>query len=142
MSAKLKTVELQNRRKSESAATVVAIRESSIATLAAHGLLDAEQVSAALHFRDLWERYISLSRPTMAFERIDRSHTPDGQSAKADAKKALAHIRQTTGVYGFQLLAKVCGDGYHIRDLYSGRRDRDTHTDLLRILLTQIASSR
>ena len=142
MNAKLKTLPLQERIKSETATRVVAIRDSSIATLAAHGLLDADQVSAALHFRDLWERYISLSRPAIAFERIDRSLSPDVQSAKADAKKSLARVRSITGVYGFQLLSKVCGDGFHIRDLYQSRRERDMHTDLLRILLSQVASDR
>lgn len=142
MNAKLKTVELQNRQKSESATTPILIRDSSIATLAAHGLLDAEQVSAALRFRDLWERYINLSRPAMAFERIDRSRSPADLSAKGEAKKELAKIRSITGNYGFQLLSRVCGDGFHIRDLYSARRDRDTHTDLLRILLSQVAASR
>lgn len=141
MSAKLKTVELQNRQKSETA-ILIPIRESSIATLAAHGLLDAEQVSAALHFRDLWERYCNLSRRPMAFERIDAYRSPDARSVMAEAKKELAKIRSVTGNYGFQLLSKVCGDGYHIRDLYSGRRDRDTHTDLLKILLSQVAASR
>jgi len=141
MSAKLKTVELQDRQKSETA-ILIPIRDSSIATLAAHGLLDAEQVSAALHFRDLWERYCNLSRPVMAFERIDASRSPDVLSAKAEAKKELAKIRGITGNYGFQLLSRICGDGYHIRDLYSGRRDRDTHTDLLKILLSQVAASR
>jgi len=141
MNAKLKTVELQDRQKSETA-ILIPIRDSSIATLAAHGLLDAEQVSAALHFRDLWERYCNLSRPAMAFERIDASRSPDVLSAKAEAKKELAKIRGITGNYGFQLLSKICGDGYHIRDLYSGRRERDTHTDLLKILLAQVAASR
>lgn len=141
MSAKLKTVELQDRRKSESA-ILIPIRDSSIATLAAHGLLNAEQISAALHFRDLWERYVSLSRPAMAFERIDRSHSPGDHSGKAEAKKELAKIRGVTGNYGFTLLSKICGDGFHIRDMYSMRRDRDTHTDLLRILLSQIAAMR
>lgn len=141
MNAKLKTVELQDRRKSETA-ILIPIRESSIATLAAHGLLDAEQVSAALHFRDLWERYCNLSKPQTAFERIDRSRSPDGRSVIAEARKELVKIRSVTGNYGFTLLSKVCGDGYHIRDLYQGRRERDTHTDLLKILLSQVAASR
>jgi len=121
-------------------APVVAMRESSIVSLASHGLLDAAQVAAALRFRDLWEQFVDVSRPALLFERVDNApKTSDRVAARDTAKKELARFRTVVGVHGFQLLSKVCGDGFHIRDLYKTRRERDTAVDMLKIHLTEIA---
>ncbi|MDX0230249.1 hypothetical protein GOC14_06770 [Sinorhizobium meliloti] len=142
MKTNLKQVaELQDRKNSGIAAPVVALRESSIVSLASHGILDATQVAAALQFRDLWEQFIDISRPSMMFERVDQSRKQSGRiEARDTAKKELARFRTVVGVHGFQLLAKVCGDGFHIRDLYKTRRERDTAVDMLKIHLTEIAT--
>lgn len=120
-------------------AAVVGLRESSIVSLAAHGLLDANQVSAALHFRDDWAAIRAGSSPERLFERVDHSPgTAQGERIAA-AKQRLKRCRAQVGAHGFQLLIKICGDGWHIRDLYSERRERDTATDMLRIHLSELA---
>lgn len=125
-------------RATRPAAEVVAIRESSIVTLAAHGVLDAAQVSAAMRFRDHWERYASLHRSGQIIERVDHGRRPPG-TGREDAARELKRIRQIVGQHAFELLIRVCGEGHHVRDLYQARRDRDTATDILRINLTLLA---
>lgn len=129
---------IQEHRAPRPAAEVVAIRESSIVTLAAHGVLDAAQVSAAMRFREQWDRYANLHRSGRLVERVDntRRAPPTGRE---DAARELKRIRQLVGQHAFELLIRVCGEGHHIRDLYQGRRDRDTATDILRINLSLLA---
>jgi hypothetical protein len=126
-------------RLTQPAAPVVALRESSIASLAAHGLLDADQVAAAMRFREAWEKLVACGHPGYLLERVDVvPHSTFAERADA-AQRQLERCRNIAGVHGFRLLIKVCGEGYHIRDLYGSRRDRDTATDVLRIQLSAIA---
>lgn len=121
------------------AAEVVAIRESSIVTLAAHGVLDAAQVSAAMRFRDLWAQYANLHSRGQLVERVDNGRKPALPPGRQDAARELKTMRQLVGSHAFELLIRVCGEGHHIRDLYQARRDRDTATDILRINLNLLA---
>lgn len=120
-------------------APVVSLRESSIITLASHGLLDADQVAAAMRFRAAWEAYANLHRSGRSLERVDggrRVAEPRGN----EASRMLKRYRALLGAHGFDLLIRVCGEGHHIRDLYQTRRERDTATDILRIHLSALAT--
>lgn len=121
------------------AAEVLQIRESSISSLAAHGLLDVDQVAAAMRFRDAWQLVAIASRPHRDFERVDGHARSTRTEAETAARAILKQCRFAAGQYGFELLVKVCGEGFHVRDLYQSRRERDTATDLLRINLSNIA---
>jgi hypothetical protein len=119
---------------------VVNLRESSIVSLAAHGVLDADQVTAGFRFRRRWEEISRIHHPAHLFERIDPGRAASMMLDREDeARRELTACRYLVGLHGFELLTKICGEGYHIRDLYPSRRERDTATDLLKIHLTAIA---
>lgn len=118
---------------------VVNLRESSIVSLASHDVLDVDQVAAAFRFRRQWEELARLRRPANLFERIDTGGQQSIERAEREdeARRYLMRCRTLLGLHGFELLTKICGEGYHIRDLYpASRRDRDTATDMLRVHLT------
>jgi hypothetical protein len=122
-------------------AEIVVLRESSVVTLAAAGVLDALQVAAAFRFRNEWEALIRLRKPSELFERVD-NHA--GAALAPSERENAAHqqlrrCRLLLGEHGFGLLVKVCGEGYHVRDLYHSRRDRDTATDILKLHLAALA---
>lgn len=120
---------------------IVHLRESSISSLAAHGVIDADQVVAAFHFRSAWERYADLHNPRQFAERVDYQMSATRAAELRDtARKEMQRYRLLLGEHGFALVMKVCGEGYHIRDLYASRRERDTMTDILRIHLTAMAA--
>lgn len=122
---------------------VVSLRPSSVVTLAAHGLLDAVQVEAAFRFRGFWET-LDKNMPSRAdpFEWHER-RSGSGRMAEpenvAEARKVLRRCKTVLGVHGFDLVARICGDGYHLRDLFRTRRERDTNADMLRIHLLTCA---
>ena len=58
---------------------VVNLREWSVATLAAHGVLDADQVAAAFRFRNAWETVRGARQASIGFsEWIDAGCRPTG----------------------------------------------------------------
>jgi hypothetical protein len=120
---------------------VVNLREWSVASLAAHGVLDADQVAAAFRFRNAWETVKGARQASFGFsEWIDAGCRPPGLSERRLA--AAGHLRQSRrllGAHGYHLVSRICGEGFHVRDLYPTRRARDTATDLLRIHLTALA---
>lgn len=118
---------------------IVSLRDSSVVTMATHGVLDADQVAAAWRLRKAWEVLVGLRRPTHLFERIDGCGIARRSEREEEARGELRRCRELLGAHGFDLLVKVCAEGYHIRDLYPTRRERDTATDLLRIHLTSLA---
>ena len=102
-------------------------------------MLDADQVAAAWRFGKAWELFVRLRRPSQLSERIDGSRQPDVRFEREDeARRELKRCRDIVGEHGFDLLVKVCAEGYHIRDLYPTRRERDTMSDLRRIHLESI----
>lgn len=122
---------------------VVSLRESSIVTLARNGVLNADQVDAAWHFRKAWEDLSRLRQPSLLFEKIDGCGFPQELARgerEEESRRLLTRCRILLGQHGFDLVTKICGEGYHIRDLYHSRRERDTATDLLRIHLTGLAA--
>jgi hypothetical protein len=118
---------------------VVSLRESSIVSLAAHGVLDADQVAAAWRFRKAWEATRSIKPPALGFEERVQSGRPAGLPEKQlRAAETLRSCRELLGEHGYELVARICGDGFHIRDIYKSRRQIDTATDILRIHLTAL----
>jgi hypothetical protein len=125
---------------------VVSLRPSSVTALAAHGLLDAEQVEAAFRFRNSWEALEMQMRQRPVGASMWHSRKMSDYRKKAGepervivAKRVMRECRDLLGEYGFDLVARICGQGYHMRDLFPTRRERDTHTDILRIHLTDLA---
>lgn len=127
-------------------AEVVPLRESSVITLAAHGLLDADQVAAAFRFRNTWADWVGLRSRYGQFEKIDFGGDAYLSSAlmkverEDDARQELQRCRDLLGAHGFQMLIKICGEGYNIREMATTRRGRDTATDLLRLHLDSLAA--
>lgn len=123
---------------------VISLRESSVVTLGAHGLLDAVQVEAAFRFRNLWEQLEqNMPRRVDPFTWHERNQSP-GRMAEpenvTEARKKLRRCKAVLGVRGFELVVRVCAEGYHIRDICSTRRERDTMTDVLRAHLSDLAA--
>jgi hypothetical protein len=120
---------------------VTSLRESSIVSLAAHGVLDASQVAAAWRFRRTWEQAQQIHHNQATYlERIDLiGRAGDSRDKRPDAYDELERCRLALGVHGYRLVIQVCGYGYHIRDLYGSRRERDTATDMLRHYLHLLA---
>jgi hypothetical protein len=120
---------------------VVQLREWSVASLAAHGALDAEHVTAAQRFCRSWEAVHGMrtSYPALT-ERVDSGRRATSVAeASINAAQDLRHARILLGEHGYALVGKICGDGYHIRDLYRTRRERDTAADMLKVHLTALA---
>lgn len=118
-------------------ADVANLRESSVVVLASRGILDADQVAAAWRFERAW-KVVSAFRPVaveIGTMKIRGSHT----ERQLLAAMELRLCRRLLGVYGFKLVAAVCGNGYAIPDLFPKRRDRDTATDMLRVHLTELS---
>ena len=120
---------------------VVSLRESSIVTLAAHGVLDADQVAAAFRFRHAWETVQRLRPAALGFDEwIGGGCRPAGfAEVQMVAAADLRLARRLLGAHGYELVARICGDGFHIRDIRPTRRERDTATDMLKVHLTGLA---
>jgi hypothetical protein len=111
-------------------------QRSSVASLAAAGVLDVGQVEAAWKFTRLWHE---MTDGRSAYDLlIGDGFRPSSERAVA-AKQQLQKIRSETGAHGFELLIRVAVEGFSISDLFGGRRVRDTHTDMLRLHLTEVA---
>ena len=123
------------------AQAIVNLRESSIVTLAQHGVLNADQAAAAYRFRRAWETVQRMRPASVGFDEwIAGGCRPGGfADDQLAAASDLRICRRKLGEHGYQLVGRVCGDGFHIRDLYRTRRDRDTATDMLRIYLNSLA---
>lgn len=118
---------------------VVSLRENSIISLAAHGALDANQVAAAWYFRKAFETVRDIKGGSLE-EMTRGTRRPNGiAEKKLAAAFDLKIAKRFLGAHGYSLVATVCGEGFHIRDIYKTRRERDTATDLLRIHLTGLA---
>lgn len=120
---------------------VIGFRQSSVVTLAAHGVLDGDQVAAAFRFRNHFEVLIEAKRQSIGFNEWQAPGpiAPDLQALRADAARELKSARSLLGSHGYMLVGKICGEGFHINGLYRTRRERDTMTDMLRIHLTSLA---
>jgi hypothetical protein len=121
---------------------VVNLRESSVVTLAAHGILDADQVDAAFRFRRAWETVASARQSSIGFDEwIDAGRLPAGLAERQlQAAEDLRQCRKLLGAHGYMLVGRVCGEGWHLRDLYPKRGDRDAMTRMLYIHLSSLAA--
>lgn len=122
---------------------IVSLRESSVTTLGRLGLLDGRQVDAAFRFRNLWQALDDdPRRHASPSERVGGKgmHRAGKGERLVEARRTLRRVRPLLGVRGFDLVARICGDGYHIRDLFQSRRERDTATDNLRTHLSDLAA--
>lgn len=123
-------------------AELVSLREDSVTVLARLGMLDADQIEAAYRFRNALETVIEAKRESIGF----REWQDPGPKAaeiveqRAIARRELSQARQLLGAYTYALVGRCAGEGYSIRDLFHTRRERDTHHDLLKIGLRQLAA--
>lgn len=111
-------------------------QRSSVATLAAAGQIGADEVMAAWEFARLW-REMSDGRSFWDLM-IGTGPAPSTPKALA-AKQQLQAIRNEVGGRGFELCCLVAVEGYSLSDLFVSRRMRDTHSDMLRLHLAEIA---
>lgn len=120
---------------------VVNLRESSVVTLAARGVLNASQVGAAFKFRNEWEVVEGVQRHSVGFsEWSDHSGGAPALSERyMSASDELRRCREVLGIHGFNLVTRVCGEGFSINDFCPSRRAKDTATDMLRVYLNQLA---
>lgn len=120
---------------------VVSLRESSVITMASHGLLSADQVAAAWRFRHAAELMRQVGSGSNAEPRIPGTRKPDDiAERRLSAAGDMRTAKHLLGAHGFNLVTLVCAEGFHIRDLYQTRRERDTATDMLKIHLSALAS--
>ena len=117
----------------------VNLRESSLRTLYAHGKLSESQFEAGKHFQRCYEAFVGLRRGSI-LERVDGCGFAIPERKEA-ARRELGRCRKMLGEHGYVLVAKVCGEGWHIKDLYRGDRPaQETMNYMLRLHLTSLAS--
>ena len=117
-----------------------AVRADSISVLARTGALDADQIEAALRFRSAFQVVADAAGESIGFREW---RSPGGQPAvvverRQIAKDELQQARALLGAYLYALVGRVAGEGYSVRDLFTTRRERDTHHDMLKISLHQL----
>lgn len=108
--------------------------------LARRQLVDADQIAVAFRFRNAFLTVLDAKHESMGFRewQAPRGITATRAESQARAQEDLSAARELLGAYLYALLGRVCGEGYAVKDLFQVRRDCDTHTDLLRIGLTQL----
>lgn len=117
---------------------VVALRESSIISLARVGALDTRQVDAAFRLANL-VRATDAEAGRHLGEYIDGGHADPLAERVTDAIRELRNVRQLLGRHGYRLVVSVCAEGQGLVDLYATRRQRDTAADILRVHLDELA---
>ncbi|TBB46292.1 hypothetical protein ELH49_20660 [Rhizobium ruizarguesonis] len=121
---------------------VINVRESAITTMAARGVLDAAQVAAATRFRALWEAIGGKGAGAVDYgrEHVDGGKARDPITERqANAGKELAKCRELLGVRLYGLVSAVCGEGYALTEIFTGKRERLTAADCLRMSLDDLA---
>lgn len=120
------------------------LRESAVETLFARGKLDDAQKKAADRFRAIWEACGGAGAGAMDYSRtqVDGGGARDPISERqVDAGKELASIRIMLGKRNYDLVCKVCGQGFSFSDITSDPRARLTMADNLRDSLDDLAAS-
>ena len=125
----------------EPGAELVTLRDDSITVLARMRILDVDQVTAALRFRSAFDSAVDAAQDSLGFREWQSPGPPPAAlvERRAQATRDLEAARHLVGAHGFWLLGRICGEGYSVLDLYATRRERDTHTDLLKLHLTSLA---
>lgn len=130
--------DMSNRRHIEA---VVSLRESSVVTMASHGLLSADQVAAAWRFRHAYDQTMGVGSGSNVEPRVVGTRKPDDiAERRLSAAGDMRTAKHLLGAHGFNLVTLICAEGFHIRDIYKARRERDTATDMLKIHLSALAS--
>lgn len=116
--------------------------ESPISYLASKGALNPAQVAAADRFRRMFEkvggagaRAIDYSRPNVDGGNIADPINPNQLDAGLQLAAAHDALAATYGRYAWLLVSYICGEGRHIRELTTTRRQHDTMLDNLRAYL-------
>jgi hypothetical protein len=120
---------------------ILSLRPSSVATLAAHGAIDASQVAAAFRVRNAFEVTVEAKRESIGFAEWQAPGPPPPELAeiRAGAAKDLKQARGLLGAHGYALIGRVVGEGYHLADLFAQRREREVMTFMLKLHLTSLA---
>jgi len=120
--------------------------ESPVSYLASKGALTASQVAAADRFRKLFERVggagaraIDYSRPQVDGGNIADPINPNQLDAGLQLAAANRVLGETYGRYGYLLVCYICGEGRHIKEMTTTRRQHDTMLDNLRAYLDCLA---
>lgn len=117
------------------------LRESAVETLYARRKLDDAQKQAADKFRAIWERCGGAGSSAMDYTRevVDGGGPRDPISERqVDAGRELGRCRTLLGARSYDLVCKVCGQGYSLSDLSRSNRDRTTAADNLRAALDDL----
>lgn len=118
------------------------LRESAVETLFARGKLDAAQKQAADRFRGIWEMCGGAGGGASDYSRefVDGGGAREPISQRqVDAGKALAECRNLLGARNYDLVCKVCGQGYGLRAVAPSKRDQLTAADNLRASLNDLS---
>lgn len=117
------------------------VRESAIETLYARGQVDQAQKRAADRFRAIWEAMGGAGARALDYSR----EVVDGGGAvepikdhQLNAGQELNRCRKLLGARGYDLVCKVCGEGYALGELCDTKRDRLTAADNLRAHLDDL----
>lgn len=121
---------------------VVTFRDDPIAVLASRDVIGSDQVAAAFRFRRAYDVVIDAKNESLGFREWQ---DPGADRALAQERRATAGVdleaaRQLLGAYLYALCGSVCGRGLSLNDIFPTRRDRDSHLDMLKISLAQLAS--
>lgn len=122
---------------------LVNIRESAVETLFARGQLDKAQKRAADRFRGFWEAMGGAGAKAMDYT---REYVDGGRSAESltdrqiNAGKELMQARSLLGARNYDLVCKICGEGFALDEICRSKREKLTAADNLRSNLNDLAA--
>lgn len=117
-------------------------RESSITAMKIRGILDDAQARSALRFCRLWETLGGKGASAIDYS---KEHVDGGRIAEPinvgqmEAGRELKRCRLLLGERGYRLVSLVCGEGYQVSELVSGKRAQLSLMDALRGFLDDLA---
>lgn len=121
----------------------VNVFESAVSTMASRKQIDPAQALAADRFRKLWEATGGVGAKAMDYtkEPVDGGRIAEPISAsQMNAARQLGYIRETIGRRNFELVAKVCGEGKALGELFHEKREKLTAADNLRASLDDMCN--
>ena len=118
---------------------IIALRESSVITLARVGALNDLQVAAAFRLARLVQTANAEAGSRFRQYVDGGERTPLAERA-TEAMRELRNARQLLGRHGYSLAVSICAEGHALADLYPTRRQRDTASDVLRVHLDELVA--
>ena len=118
------------------------IRESPIAWMYKHGLINEDQLEVGARFRKVYETcYGDLKAMNYIKEPVDGGgiYELSITDRKMDAAKALDVVRKLLGADGYKVVEHVCGMGVYIKHFTKQRRAQDKASHKLRECLDILA---